>query len=148
MKAITKTTQIPKKVRKMSSFLSNSDFMSELFFQNKDEDTSTGTRKRRKYFQALNSGVEYTPEKIPKYLNTDTVATGVEKVLSENGITKKKLAEEYLDVKPKILSGFLVWPTPWTECSEFRKGLYTCLRDWSSSTDKINSLKSPSIKKE
>ncbi len=100
------------------------------------------TTKFRRSFSALHSNLVYNSENNAKPLDPLTIAMNVGLVLRRHGISYCKLAEKYLGVGQTRLKKYLRRPKPWSECSEFLRGVYRCLRDLTVSDEQIELLKS------
>jgi hypothetical protein len=117
--------------------------MNELLKLNLEELQSFVTffSAKRRLFSPLNSSFVYTPERFVAPLDTAIIAKRVLEVLRSNGITVQKLAMQFLGSSSRHLSSYLNGPRPWSECSEFQKGVFKCLHEWSQSPEQIEMVK-------
>jgi hypothetical protein len=93
--------------------------------------------RKKKTFRPLNSSEVYSAEKNSAPLDTASIANQVNTILKENGIGVMKLG----DFLGTCVSTMLKRPMPWDKCTEFRRGVYRHLLDWSQSKEKIDSLR-------
>jgi hypothetical protein len=87
------------------------------------------------------STVTYNAENNATPLNTAIIARNVDRVLDRHGISAQKLACKFLGVSKSYLAYCMNDPTPWRRCSEYKRGVYKCLYDWTQSEQQIALLR-------
>jgi hypothetical protein len=92
--------------------------------------------KYKTSFALLNSSVSYNAQNNATPLDTASIVKKVGEVLKQHEITKYEFAAKFLGIGHHI-SDILNEPQPWTECSEWKKGVYRYMHEWSMSKEQI-----------
>ncbi len=99
--------------------------------------TQTDSKRKRRTFYYSKDLFEVPPE---VELDTATVVRTLDEILESESITRGVFAKHVVGLDASRFGKLLNHPTPWSECFEYKKGIYFKIHEWSQSSDAIRSL--------
>jgi hypothetical protein len=97
--------------------------------------------KHRASFGPLNSNVSYNAANNATPLDTASIVKKASEILKKHKIPRVKLAEKYLGIRINNLNLMFKKSRRWEECTEYQKGVYRSIHEWSMSEKQIAALK-------